>query len=515
MAPSPAGPLDGTGVQRIWPSKPSSSTQSTGSVVGITGPVQETIYEPYETPWNMINRKRSRRSYKQQLNLDELFNNEKHFEKYYNIKFPGLILERDINILKTDKDLLNKIGKPEKITRSGKNILLVKARTPEQAGKICALTHLDGNVVYIEPHRKFNGTKGVIRSKTMSQSTEEELLEHLKDQGVREIRRVKVKKNGELIETNTYIVTFGSSECPRAIKLTEWHFEKVEEYKYRPQQCFKCQRFGHVAKYCRSEQDTCSNCGEAGHKIFDCSSDTSCYHCKSSHLSSSRICPKYESENKIIDTQMRLKIPRFEAMEIVFSNNPELATLYSTRTTQQIGTQLRENLSEESNENNLNALNIRIPQSSSLCPDIVTNTEASEPSSSPLIRNNTKHNSPRKITTVQQNKQQKRKSEPSSSDRNSEAQETNPNQTISKKRNITKTPNKDDNRRSSLPHGNNMKLTYASTLRKPDLNNNIKPGNIPVIGTMPPPPPPPPPPSEPRKPKEKYRTSFDENYYRL
>ena len=224
--------------------------------------------------------------------LDKLFNREQHFEKCFNLRFPGAIIDRDINILKTDKELLEKIGKAEKITKSGKNSLLIMAKNQEQANKLLSVKKLDNKPVTVESHRKFNGAKGVIRSRALGQSTDEELTEHLQGQGVKEVRRVKIKRDSTLIETNTYIITFSSSECPRAIKFTDWHYEKIEEFKHRPQQCFKCQKFGHVAKYCRSEENVCSKCGQVGHEKLQCDNDVFCYHCSGLHMSSSRECPK-------------------------------------------------------------------------------------------------------------------------------------------------------------------------------------------------------------------------------
>lgn len=34
--------------------------------------------------------------------------------------------------------------------------------------------------------------------------------------------------------------------------------------------CFKCQQYGHAAKSCREEANTCGHCGELGHSIKDC-----------------------------------------------------------------------------------------------------------------------------------------------------------------------------------------------------------------------------------------------------
>ncbi|XP_023235513.1 uncharacterized protein LOC111634911 [Centruroides sculpturatus] len=34
--------------------------------------------------------------------------------------------------------------------------------------------------------------------------------------------------------------------------------------------CFRCQSYGHVAKYCKDEEDTCSHCTDRGHKYSEC-----------------------------------------------------------------------------------------------------------------------------------------------------------------------------------------------------------------------------------------------------
>lgn len=34
--------------------------------------------------------------------------------------------------------------------------------------------------------------------------------------------------------------------------------------------CYKCQAFGHIAKYCKAEIDTCGKCGQEGHQFKDC-----------------------------------------------------------------------------------------------------------------------------------------------------------------------------------------------------------------------------------------------------
>ena len=70
----------------------------------------------------------------------------------------------------------------------------------------------------------------VVRSKTMSACEEDQLKEHLKEQGVVDVQRVKIKKNGDLVETDTYMVTFEKNDLTRLLKLSDRHNELIEEY---------------------------------------------------------------------------------------------------------------------------------------------------------------------------------------------------------------------------------------------------------------------------------------------
>ena len=53
-----------------------------------------------------------------------------------------------------------------------------------------------------------NSSKGVIRCPELGNCSEEEILEGTRSQGVTAIKRFKVKRNGELKNTNTFVFTF-------------------------------------------------------------------------------------------------------------------------------------------------------------------------------------------------------------------------------------------------------------------------------------------------------------------
>ncbi|GIX79771.1 uncharacterized protein CDAR_77421 [Caerostris darwini] len=89
-----------------------------------------------------------------------------------------------------------------------------------------------------------------------------------------------------------------------------WERVSFREY-LRPLRCFKCCRFGHLAKNCKEESDVCSNCGNQGHTYKDCSKDKSCRNCilhnekarnkvDINHSCTSRLCSSYEREIKLL-----------------------------------------------------------------------------------------------------------------------------------------------------------------------------------------------------------------------
>ena len=154
--------------------------------------------------------------------------------------------------------------------------MLVEVSNKEQSVKLAALNHknLASHGVSVAPFKALNHTKGIVRSLALAQSTEEKLLDTLAGQGVMEIHCIKINKNGGKLATNTYVLTFNRITLPRIVRITDWHHELIEEYQHKPRMGYKCQKFGHVMKFCRQEQTTCSNCSQVGHGKVSCREQT-------------------------------------------------------------------------------------------------------------------------------------------------------------------------------------------------------------------------------------------------
>ena len=293
---------------------------------------------PYEThnEWNVVNRRKPKTKYRNErhlrklINLEQIFEETPYFVKMFNIKFPGVDINEGLNVIKADNEIKAKVGNLRKIVKAGKSTLLVETESENQSNKLLSLKQIADVPVVVEAHRTLNQVKGVIKSKAMGMNTVEELVDKLKDQGVSSIQRIKIKRNGEEIQTDTYIVNFHKHTIPKVLRITDWHYEAVQEYIHQPQQCYNCQRFGHVAKYCRRTNKTCVRCGTEGHTKEECVNAISCFHCKCSHYANDKSCDKYKIEKEIIATQQREKTSRTEATEIVLAKIPQGEKLYST-----------------------------------------------------------------------------------------------------------------------------------------------------------------------------------------
>ncbi|GBL73204.1 hypothetical protein AVEN_49798-1 [Araneus ventricosus] len=225
-----------------------------------------------------------------------------------------------------EKAITGSVGevKATKKLRSGD--LLVEVESPKQAKEISNLKSLSTIPVTVKPHATLNSSKGVISCGELLNESEEKITEELKSQGVIHVRRITIRRDGQLLNTKHLILTFDSNKLPENIKAGYMRLS-VRTYIPNPLRCFKCQRFGHSKTSCRGTL-TCARCAEVGHESTDCTRTEKCVNCKGEHTSFSRNCSAWKQEKEIISTKIKKQISHRDARKLIKSQTPTPGNSY-------------------------------------------------------------------------------------------------------------------------------------------------------------------------------------------
>ena len=221
-----------------------------------------------------------------------------------------------------EKAIQGRFGTVKKVTKMRSGSLLIEASRPTQAKMILDTTVLINTEVKATPHRSLNTSKGVIRDygRDLFTMSESEIVKEMTDQGVENVSRFILKKDGKEIKTNTYFITFSMSTPPEKLRIG-YYFVEVKRYIPNPLRCFQCQEFGHSRKYCK-KQLKCWKCGCEGHDGSDCHSETlCCVNCKGEHFSSSKSCPVWTLEKEIQRIKTEKSLPYGEARRLVTASS--------------------------------------------------------------------------------------------------------------------------------------------------------------------------------------------------
>ena len=160
--------------------------------------------------------------------------------------------------------------------------------------------------VEVTIHKTLNSSKGIIRDRNLKGESEENIKEYLETQGVTAVKRFKVKKGHEYVETNTLLLTFNTVVPPKTVKIF-YQIINVELYVPNPLRCFNCQKFGHHEDKCPVDPGSvCDRCGmgDHDHHTNHCKNPTKCVNCGGEHLSRSNECATWKKEKEI----MKLKV---------------------------------------------------------------------------------------------------------------------------------------------------------------------------------------------------------------
>ena len=184
-------------------------------------------------------------------------------------------------------------------------------------------------LIMVSAHTSLNSSKGVIRSRDLEGVTEDEMLNNLSSQGVSAVKRIHIRRNNELVPTNTFILTFCKPLLPDSIKVGYLKIPVVP-FIPNPLQCFKCHLYGHGENACRGKV-TCARCGQDDHESKTCTNAISCANCKGSHFAYSRECPKWKQEKQVQHVRVEKQVAFPEARRLVETRSGAVAeTSYAT-----------------------------------------------------------------------------------------------------------------------------------------------------------------------------------------
>ena len=127
--------------------------------------------------------------------------------------------------------------------------------------------------------------------------TSDDIKEGMVEQGVTDVRRITVRRDGVTKLTNTYVLTCNSTNLPTVVKIGFMQV-KVDVYIPNPLLSYRGQVFGHHEnKYGRHA--VCCNCGKPEH-CGVCDRPAKYVNCSGDHPASSKLCPQWEKEKKIL-----------------------------------------------------------------------------------------------------------------------------------------------------------------------------------------------------------------------
>jgi len=216
---------------------------------------------------------------------------------------------KSFNPIVIDRCLQKCIGDYDACLPRHNGNLLVKCKSPHQLKPLLNTSTLSDGTVSISILSSLlqpMGAKGVIYNVLLDITVQE--IQVCLQSLVKFVKIFKLWRDttNEYFDSQTVLLHFASSQLPKAVKIGYLNF-RVREFIPKPTHCYKCNRFGHVAKNCIGK-DKCSKCS-GDHSSQHCTSATTqCPNCNGERKAGDRQCPKYRRESEVLRIKTTSKV---------------------------------------------------------------------------------------------------------------------------------------------------------------------------------------------------------------
>ena len=178
--------------------------------------------------------------------------------------------------------------------------------------KLLSTNMIGRTKIDVEENITKNTTKGLIidHDAELNGMDTRQLLDAVTTEGVVDIHRY-----GKSIVLE---VSFRGQKKPTHVHFWNKLEMKVKPYIDPPVRCFKCQKYGHMSRSCRSACYTCYKCAatyddKQDHNTRDCTERRKCVNCNKEHFSGSNFCDAHKLEKRWAEICFDQKITREEA----------------------------------------------------------------------------------------------------------------------------------------------------------------------------------------------------------
>ena len=209
------------------------------------------------------------------------------------------------------------LGKILDITHQKTGDLLVELENASDSLKLLKTKEFNGTPVTVQKHRSLNTCKGVVKSRHLQDTPDEDFQ---RITGVTDAKNLPRRVKGKLVPSWSWVLTFASPTLPTRI-VAEYLTLEVRPYIPSPMRCFRCQKFGHTKNRCNRHNPVCKNCGTETCTTEECKKTTWCPNCKEEgHQASSKDCPIWIEEKNILEQRARYGGTYQKARDTLYPN---------------------------------------------------------------------------------------------------------------------------------------------------------------------------------------------------